>query len=364
MNFNITENNNLLSQLAPATMLQQNNNFIERHTDHNAIPTFNSHLKAGTINPLTRKSLKKILNINTKFRDNYTTTSSTNFRVALANPIKKVVSMKLVCAQFPEMVYTFSSKLGSNSFIIDSSNITIPSGSYSSATIVTEINTQLLSSGATQTLSYNENTGLMTFDGSGTSFKLDFNYVDVSCSTLPSNINKDQITLGWMLGFRGDYLNKIESTASGKYYKVRDAQPGLRHNGYLQKNIKCCPALIKNQTDISNSYSGSNSYTGESLFDPHGSRYFLVSVNDYQNNHDNPFISAFQQQSLSDINVLAKVSTECCNKCVEENVERIYFGPTDITKLEIKIFDEFGRIIDINNADYSLTLEFEVIYDL
>ena len=28
------------------------------------------------------------------------------------------------------------------------------------------------------------------------------------------------------------------------------------------------------------------------------------------------------------------------------------------------IYDEFGRIVDINNADYSFTLELEVIYDL
>ena len=36
----------------------------------------------------------------------------------------------------------------------------------------------------------------------------------------------------------------------------------------------------------------------------------------------------------------------------------------DITKLEIKIYDELGRIIDINNADYSFTLELDLIYDL
>jgi len=32
--------------------------------------------------------------------------------------------------------------------------------------------------------------------------------------------------------------------------------------------------------------------------------------------------------------------------------------------VEIKIYDEFGRIVDINNADYSLTLELEIVYDL
>ena len=62
--------------------------------------------------------------------------------------------------------------------------------------------------------------------------------------------------------------------------------------------------------------------------------------------------------------ILAKVTTDCCKKCCVEQPERIYFGPTDIARLEIKIYDEFARIVDINNADYSLTLELEIIYDL
>ena len=42
---------------------------------------------------------------------------------------------------------------------------------------------------------------------------------------------------------------------------------------------------------------------------------------------------------------------------------RIYFEPTDITRLHIVLYDEVGRVLDINNNDYSLTLEVEIIYD-
>ena len=91
---------------------------------------------------------------------------------------------------------------------------------------------------------------------------------------------------------------------------------------------------------------------------------FLIAINDFQNNHDSTFISPFQLQTIADNNILAKISTKCCDKCCVEQPERIYFGPTDIARLEIKIYDEFARIIDINNADYSLTLELEIVYDL
>ena len=33
-------------------------------------------------------------------------------------------------------------------------------------------------------------------------------------------------------------------------------------------------------------------------------------------------------------------------------------------KLQITLYDEFGRIVDFNNADYSMTIELEVLYDL
>jgi len=118
------------------------------------------------------------------------------------------------------------------------------------------------------------------------------------------------------------------------------------------------------ERDISNTYTGKRSYTGEAVFDGHGTRYFLLSVNDFQNNHNEVFISPFKEQSLADNNILAKISTECCNDCCCENPERIYFGPVDLTKLEIKLFDEFGRLVDVNNADYSFTIELELLYDL
>ena len=136
----ISVKENLLQPLQSGPVVQQNSSFVVRHTDLNAVNTFNSNLKYGEINPLTRKSLKKVVNINTKFRNNYTTTISTNFSLELPSTIKKVVSMKLVDTQFPEMVYTVSSKLGSNSFILDGHYIDISNGSYSSESIIVEIN--------------------------------------------------------------------------------------------------------------------------------------------------------------------------------------------------------------------------------
>ena len=42
---------------------------------------------------------------------------------------------------------------------------------------------------------------------------------------------------------------------------------------------------------------------------------------------------------------------------------RRYNGPINLSRLQIKIIDKFGTVIDLNNMDYSLTLELELLYE-
>ena len=43
---------------------------------------------------------------------------------------------------------------------------------------------------------------------------------------------------------------------------------------------------------------------------------------------------------------------------------RRYFGPVDIQRLRIRLYDERGRILSMNNSNYSFCLDFKMIYDL
>jgi len=45
------------------------------------------------------------------------------------------------------------------------------------------------------------------------------------------------------------------------------------------------------------------------------------------------------------------------------NRQRSYFGPVDIERLEIKLLDEYGRIIDLNNMDWYVALTMECLYE-
>ena len=105
-----------------------------------------------------------------------------------------------------------------------------------------------------------------------------------------------------------------------------------------------------------NSIPNQTIYTGEGIYDFQGTRYFLLLVNDYQHNHGTSIISPFKEDMLSDNNILAKLSTDCCktSSCCE-HVERKYFGPVNLTKLEIKFSALYFKINLLFNKFYNCT---------
>jgi hypothetical protein len=60
--------------------------------------------------------------------------------------------------------------------------------------------------------------------------------------------------------------------------------------------------------------------------------------------------------------VLARINIQE-NKLCFISEPRTYFGPMDITRLHIRLLDAYGRILDMNGADYSFCLLFNVVYD-
>jgi hypothetical protein len=42
---------------------------------------------------------------------------------------------------------------------------------------------------------------------------------------------------------------------------------------------------------------------------------------------------------------------------------RVYFGPVNIQRMNIQLLDEYGRVLNLHNMDYSFCLNFDVIYD-
>jgi hypothetical protein len=319
--------NKLLEENQKNSVIIQDNHNIIKHNENKKEEYYPVNYKSGLINPLTIKTYKTIIAIDTRFRDNYESTSPTNFVITLPSNFKKVLSMQVVNYQLPYTIYPISKKMGSNSFYVNNELIEIMDGGYDEILLVEEINKKLPGG---IVFSYNSISSKFSF-ASDVSFNLNFDYFenDKMYYNLTNNVTKNQLTLGWILGFTNN-------------------------------------SIIKNGKNVVIKYEGSNRYEAENCYDRGVSnKYYLLSVNDYQNNHNTAFVSVFKYQSLTDNNILCKMtnSKEDGTKTLLYP-KRIYFGPTNINKLHIKIYDEYGRILDVNNGDLSIELECEILYDL
>jgi hypothetical protein len=275
------------------------------------------------------------LNVDTRFRDNYYSTSSTNFNLQLPTNINNVLQMQLTAIELPTSYYVVSKQYNNNYFTINVNGssivISIPDGNYTQNTIMNIINTELTNAGAPfNYISFivnliNDDTGscqtLVGPNGTGTvtslelNFQTDRNGIEDRGTPLP-------LKLGWNLGFR---------------------------NG---------------------NYVGSVNYVSEGIVDLTGPRYLYLVIDDYNNNVNNNFYSAFNSSILNK-NILARISLNA-NKfnILEQNnlnivtTPREYFGPINLNVMNIQLLDEYGRIVDLNNMDYSFCLTLITDYDL
>ena len=132
------------------------------------------------------------------------------------------------------------------------------------------------------------------------------------------------------------------------------------------------------------SYRGGPSFTGamgaaivsEGIFFPRSPRYFLLAIDDFNSGSVNDYYLSAFQSSLFPPNVLTRLDigplrdnkgaytlANSSGFVTQLNTVRNYFGPVNIEKLRITLYDEYGRIVDLNNMDWSFSLAFTCIYE-
>ena len=298
-----------------------------------------SEFYQGTINPLNKRILKKNVNIDTRFRENYYTTLASNFHVNLPLKLSKVVSLQLSAIELPNTFYVISQIYGNNFFVLEIVDeepliVTIPDGNYDYLGIQNYINNFL----STQSGNYPNIQFLAdvnTPSGSGFQSGSAKMVVGSTAGTINFSINfvtdrygnKDTQTplplkFGWLIGFR---------------------------DGYYENNT---------------------TYVSEGLINLLGPRYIYLVVDDFNNSVLDGFYGAFTS-SIINKNIIARISLQgnVFNFLSKDNFSLIttprqYFGPVDIQKLQIQLLDEYGRILNLNNMDYSFCLTFQTIYEL
>jgi len=120
-----------------------------------------------TVEGTSKHTIHRLLCLDSRFRNNYYTTLSTNYQVTLPTTIKNVISMELSALEFPSTYFQISKSLGNNYFWIGWTNpraqittgggaappgtpkllwyyISIPDGNYKRLEIQDAINEQIM----------------------------------------------------------------------------------------------------------------------------------------------------------------------------------------------------------------------------
>jgi hypothetical protein len=301
---------------------------------NNVVNSYPYPVAPTNLNYIKRVTQFKNLNLNSCFRHNYYATNPCDYQYTLPTEIKNVVSMRLASIELPNSWYLYNQSKKSNCFKVEirqpgadtstSYDIIIPEGNYDIDSIEVYLNNTYFFNSTTSNIELRQ----IRFSIDSTSFKATFeilsgNQYNLIFSFVFSYDPNHNImnTLGWMLGFRlGAYIN-VDS-----------------------------------------------SITSEGMFDGGGDRYIYVSINDYQYNNNALNMVCFDG-SIMEEDIIGKipiVNGKFSIILTENNSlvkMRKYNGPVNIRNLHIKILDKFGDVIDLNNMDYSFTLEFEILYE-
>ena len=331
---NLHNGNNIFNQTTTITAGGGNSFIIDKDTTSfndilnktkylNPLETYPSNLSRGSLNVLKRKSILKTLSFNTLFRQNILETISTNSEFKLPFILKNVISLNLISVEFPCGFYVFSDIAKNNTFYIKEMNtnlegiITIPEGNYTTDTLILtiklQINKTLLNSNRFDVI-FDTITGKITILNSINKFTLNFSHLDSS--------NKIYNNFGWIIGYR--------------------------------KSL----------------YENEKSYITESILNTSSSEYFYFYLNDYNISNCDKVVAVFDNNYLEN-NILAKIPilVETFQYVYNNNSDfitkkRDFFGPVNIDKINVRIYNKFGEILFINNMDFSFTIEFEILYDL
>ncbi len=361
----------------------------------------------GVINPIKYTTIKRALNIDSRFRPNYYKTSSSDQRLTLPYKFENIINMRLASIEIPLSYYAVSKSYGNNTFIIGwdiSGNIpqhlvriTIPDGNYETSinkqtgasNIESVINACIQSKNQdillpktgtpslprysisedpsfnlVYTVDHTSGRSIFAFDPSGVCdisgiindptkyankiryrlfFGVDSSLSDEELISGVTAVDPLPFYLGWQLGYRTNLYD------SGPLI--------INSSNSIAPIVYPCPAI------------------SEGLCYIKGPQYIFVAIEDYNNNVNNYYISAYTD-SINNANIIARINlaTVVQNNGVYQtgeddgfstqiNRSRSYFGPVNIEKLRITLLDEYGRIVNLNNMDWSCALMFEQVYD-
>lgn len=327
---------------------------VKDYYDTSGLTVGQSGAPPGTINPVKYTTIVTSVNVDSRFRPNYFSTKSSDLYVTLPEKVNNVINYRIGSFEIPfYAIYPVSELNGSNAIQIlwntsghdhpydQTFTLILPDGNYyttldtinvlASVSIENTINTIINSNPNLSGLLYFY---LDQISGKGV-FAQPSNAATHIYFKIVTNVRSNGVQiydaplisfLGWQLGFRNaEYISK---------------NSGIHNFG---------------------------SVVTEALVVVKAANYIFITIDDY-NNSVNDYYSAVFAESYAIKNIIARINvgfstTVTDGSSTQLNRQRCFFGPVNIQKLRITLYDNFGRIVDLNNMDWNLELIFECVYD-
>lgn len=248
--------------------------------------TFNVTVKQDSLNPNLKNTISRFVNLDSQFRQfSGINSASTNYTLDLSDTLKNVLSIRLYSYQIPFSWYLIDPMYNNTCFWItngtDNIPITMPAGNYTASEFVTQLNLAFINAGFTnfQTITingvslntpayYNANTGKITLNIYGAIINTtEYNFTVTSSSAITffdfsaklqcsfncvNNTNYLNQTLGWLMGYRVPY-----------------------------------------------EYADPKGNTASSVLDLIGTKYLILAIDDYNQNHVNNSLVSITEYSAN-----------------------------------------------------------------
>lgn len=310
---------------------------------------------------------EKIITIDTRFRPNYSSNRATNFIYTMPQPITNVTKLDLVSVEIPQVYCILSDYYQNSSFVLKIDNkeymINLPNIYLLNQTVKDDYN-KLINlcnnyfKKHIDSLVNRCSFFLPNFDNDVTIIKNIFFIFDTEGldeNNIPKNVElhfektpeastaiRDlRSKLGWMLGFRNPI---VELKPMNQLEHIFDLDLTLDKSMFKDK------LFIRADVPLQLT----------------SAKYIYLIIDDFNSNKLENFIVDEITLKGCDANVslggniLAKILFDSGSEFYTVDrlvkVQRQYTGPVDIQKLKISLIDEFGRILDLNNIDWSFSI--------
>lgn len=350
----INQNNNYPITNNSSSQINNLNKNVITHPERTFLYADNSEYYDGKINPLNKRIITNYLLIDSKFRENYETTTSSNFMVNLPTKLTHVVSMQLSSFEIPVTFYGISATYGNNVFqivvnytnndvkISETKTIVVPDGNYNPFVFIQTIN---------NLISARDDNGYLV------NVEDIFGYIVASVDLTDDYSGTGHVTFETS-GSKADLITSFELKFI-KPFNCNDTKLPLSSRiGY-------------NFGFTKEEYIGEKKYISEMIIEPATIRYFYLSIDDYNNNVNNQFIPVYKNSTTLNSSIIAKISVKGSyfSLIMENDLNittepRVYFGPVNLQKMMITLLDDHGRILDMTQGNFSFTLLIKRLYDL